>query len=78
METCYAIGEWEGAFLHCHLPSGHKTLLEHFDRDRGLRWLQGDGCKDAAWPGTEADTRAFVALVDRSLGLSQDAGGADG
>lgn len=67
-ETCYAITTWEGRFLGCTLPVGHKTLLEHFDGERGLRWLQNDRNGNVtAWPGTEADTWDFVARVDRSL-----------
>lgn len=65
-ETCYAIASWEGGHLCCTLPVNHKTLLEHYDGNRGLRWL-GEPGNVSAWPGTEAEVWAFVASVDRSL-----------
>lgn len=63
MTTCFAVATWKRAGLFCSLPPGHKTLLEHFDRDRGLRWLQS-GSNVTAWPGTEEDTWEFVRRVE--------------
>ena len=58
--ACYAVASWEDRTLFCTLPANHKTVLEHFDGERGLRWLQGYG-KVTAGPGTEADVWAFAA-----------------
>jgi len=58
-EDCYAVAEWEGAGVSCRHPVGHKALLDHFDRDRGLRWQQAPDGEVSAWPATENETWAL-------------------
>jgi hypothetical protein len=65
--SCFAIGTWEDVFIHCDLPAGHKTLCEHVDEERGLRWLQDIYGNVSAWPGTRADHETWIASVNASF-----------
>ena len=49
VEPCCAITSWEGETIWCDRSGSHPGL-EHYDRRRGLRWLQ-DGFKVLAWRG---------------------------
>ena len=65
--SCFAIGTWEDVFIHCDLPAGHKTLCEHVDEERGLRWLQDLYGNVSAWPGTRADHETWLERVNASF-----------
>lgn len=76
--TCHAAGTWEGGPVRCVHPPGHKAFLDHFDRDRGLRWTQADSGEISAWPDTENETwaiggrryrREMLEYTDRNRGL---------
>jgi len=64
--SCFAIGTWEDAYIHCDLSAGHETLLEHVDEERNLRWLQ-DNSGISAIHGTRVDHERWLASVNASF-----------